>query len=163
MFSGSIPKAATLSAWVDTATKWRRTASSSPSCPTSQSRALLAFVSVSIVENVFEETMNKVSAGSRSRVASAMSAPSTFDTNRNVIERSEKSRNASVPIAGPRSDPPIPMFTTARILAPVDPVHAPERTRSANAPIFRRTAWTPGTTFTPSTSMTESAGARRAT
>ncbi len=54
----------------------------------SQSRALIAFVIVSSVVNVFEETMKRVSAGSRSRVASRKSAPSMFDTNRNVSARS---------------------------------------------------------------------------
>ena len=42
-------------------------------------------VIVSSVVNVFDETMNSVSAGSRSRVASTKSVPSTFETKRNVI------------------------------------------------------------------------------
>ena len=46
MFSVSIPKPLTASAFVDTATKWRATAASSPSAPTSQARALRAFVNV---------------------------------------------------------------------------------------------------------------------
>ena len=48
----------------------------------SQSRAVRAFVSVSIVVKVFETTTKGVVSGSRSRVASAKSAPSTFETNR---------------------------------------------------------------------------------
>jgi len=44
-------------------------------------------VSVSSVVKVFEQTMNRVSAESRSRVASAKSVPSTFETKRNVISR----------------------------------------------------------------------------
>ena len=51
-------------------------------------RALCALVIVSSVVNVFDETMNSVSAGSRSRVASAKSVPSTFETKRKVIARS---------------------------------------------------------------------------
>ena len=47
-------------------------------------RAVWALVIVSSVVNVFDETMNSVSAGSRSRVASAKSVPSTLETNRNV-------------------------------------------------------------------------------
>ena len=43
---------------------------------------------VSRVVKVFDETMNRVSAGSRSRVASTKSVPSTLDTNRNVRARS---------------------------------------------------------------------------
>ncbi|GAQ73974.1 hypothetical protein T45_05740 [Streptomyces turgidiscabies] len=74
---------------------------------------------VSIVVNVFDATMNSVSAGSRSRTASCRSAPSTFDTNRNVNSRAVNARNASYAIAGPRSEPPIPMLTTFRIRRPV--------------------------------------------
>jgi hypothetical protein len=79
----SIPNAATRSALVETATKWRATAASSPpSCPSSHFRAVRAFVIVSCVVNVFETTMNSVSSARRSRVASAKSVASTFDTNR---------------------------------------------------------------------------------
>jgi len=46
-----------------------------------------AFVIVSSVVKVFDDTMNNVSAGSRSRVASAKSVPSTFDTKRKVMSR----------------------------------------------------------------------------
>ena len=53
-----------------------------------QSRAVRALVIVSSVVNVLEETMNSVSAGSRSRVASAKSVPSTFETKRKVRSRS---------------------------------------------------------------------------
>jgi hypothetical protein len=45
-------------------------------------------VIVSSVVKVFEETMNSVSAGSRSRVASAKSVPSTLETKRKVRSRS---------------------------------------------------------------------------
>ena len=48
-------------------------------------RALLALVMVSSVVKVLEEIMNSVSAGSRSRVASTKSVPSTLETNRKVI------------------------------------------------------------------------------
>ena len=94
MFSGSMPNAFTPSAFVDTATKWFATASS-PSEATSHSRALCAFVRVSSVVNVFEEMTKSVRAGSRSRVASAMSAPSTLDTNRHAMSRCDTSSNAS--------------------------------------------------------------------
>ena len=56
--------------------------------PGTTSRAVRALVIVSSVVNVFEETMNSVSAGSRSRVASAKSVPSTFETKRKVMSRS---------------------------------------------------------------------------
>ena len=88
MLAGSMPNAATFSALVDTATKCRETAAGSPRASSSQALAVRALVRVSMVVKVLEQTMNRVSAGSRSRVASAMSAPSTLETNRNVIERS---------------------------------------------------------------------------
>ena len=87
MLAGSIPNSATRPPFVDTATKCLATASS-PRAAVSQARAERALVSVSTVPNVFEDTTNRVSAGSRSRVASHTSVPSTFDTNRNVIDRS---------------------------------------------------------------------------
>ena len=46
-----------------------------------------AFVIVSTVVNVLDETMTSVSAGSRSRVASAKSVPSTLETKRKVNSR----------------------------------------------------------------------------
>jgi len=70
MFAGSMPKATTPASLVDTATKWRATASSPhPSPSSNQERAARALVSVSKVVNVFEQTTNSVVAGSRSRVA----------------------------------------------------------------------------------------------
>ena len=69
-----------------------RRACSSPSAASSQSRAVRALVIVSSVVKVLDETMNSVSAGSRSRVASAKSVPSTLETKRNV-----RSRSAVVP------------------------------------------------------------------
>lgn len=120
MLSVSIPKSATFPALVDSATKCRATASGPAFSPaSSQDRAEVALVIVSIVVNVFDAMMNSVSAGSRSRTASWRSAPSTFDTNRTVRPRSVKERSASWAIAGPRSEPPIPMFTTFLIRLPV--------------------------------------------
>ncbi len=80
-----MPNRATSSAFVETATKCFAIAVSSPPRPrSSHARAVPAFVIVSRVVKVFEDTMKSVSAGSRSRVASRKSAPSTFDTKRNV-------------------------------------------------------------------------------
>ena len=120
-----------------------------------------ALVSVSSVVNVFDDTTNSVSAGSRSWVHSQKSVPSTLLTNWKVMSRRLKSRNASAAIAGPRSEPPMPMFTTFFTGLPVWPVHAPERTRSLKSAILRNTPCTCGTTFSPSTSMTAPSGARR--
>ena len=91
MFAGSIPNSATRCALVDTATKCLATASSparSPSPSSSQRRATFALVSVSSVPNVLDDTTTSVSAGSRSRVASATSVGSMLDTNRKVRSRS---------------------------------------------------------------------------
>ena len=89
MLAVSIPNFATSAAFVDTATKCLATAFSSPlRLVNSQARAVCAFVMVSNVVKVFDETMNRVSGGSRSRTASAKSVPSMLDTNRNVMVRS---------------------------------------------------------------------------
>ena len=87
MLAVSMPNLATSSALVDTATKCRATACSSPKAARHQSRAEWALVSVSSVVKVLEEMMNSVSAGSRPRRASAMSVPSTLETKRNVMSR----------------------------------------------------------------------------
>ena len=89
MLAVSIPKASTFSALVDTATKCLATSVSSPRPAISQSRAAPALVMVSSVVNVLLATMNNVSAGSRSLVASTTSVPSTLETNLNVMSRSE--------------------------------------------------------------------------
>ena len=57
----------------------------------------------------------------------------------------------------------MPMLTTLRIRLPVCPVHAPPRTRSAKSAIRSSTAWTSGTTFSPSTRIEAPRGARSAT
>ena len=89
MFAVSIPNSDTFAAFVETATKCLATALTSPPRPASSHwRALSAFVIVSSVVKVFDETMKSVSAGSRSRVASTRSVPSTFDTKRKVSARS---------------------------------------------------------------------------
>ena len=64
------------------------------SLPTSQARAVAALVIVSRVVKVLDETMNSVSAGSRSCVASRKFPPSTLETKRNVIDRSLYGCNA---------------------------------------------------------------------
>jgi hypothetical protein len=88
MLAVSIPNSDTFAAFVETATKCLATTLTSPPRPLSdQSRAVWALVIVSSVVKVFDDTMKRVSAGSRSRTASAKSVPSMLDTNRNVMER----------------------------------------------------------------------------
>ena len=89
MLAVSMPNFATSSALVETATKCLAVAACSPFRPaSSQSRAVCALVMVSSVVKVLEETMNSVSAGSRSCTASAKSVPSTLETKRKVMVRS---------------------------------------------------------------------------
>ena len=87
MLAVSIPNFSTPAVFVETATKCRATAFSSPSALSTHSRAVCALVMVSSVVKVLEQTMNKVSSAFRSRVASAKSVPSTFETKRKVMSR----------------------------------------------------------------------------
>ena len=95
MFAGSMPNFATSAPLVETATKCLRMADSSRSFASSHVRAVCAFVMVSIVVNVFDAMTKSVSSGSRSRVFSKKSAPSTLETNRQTISRSLYARSAS--------------------------------------------------------------------
>jgi hypothetical protein len=96
MLAVSMPNSATLAGLVETATKCLATARASPASPASdQSLALWAFVMVSSVVKVFDEMTKRVSAGSRSQVASAKSVPSTLETKRKVMARSAWCRSAS--------------------------------------------------------------------
>src|SRR5262249_62362023 len=89
MLATSMPNFFPSAALVETATKCLATDFSSPDRPASdQARAECALVIVSKVVKVLEETMNSVSAGSRSRTASAKSVPSTFHNHRDGIARS---------------------------------------------------------------------------
>ena len=82
-----MPNLATSAALVETATKCFATAAGSFKVLSAQSRAVRALVIVSRVVKVFDETMNSVSAASRSRTASAKSVPSMLETKRNVMSR----------------------------------------------------------------------------
>ena len=115
----------TSSALVDTATKCFATAASSPSVASDHSRAVRAFVIVSSVVNVFDAMMNSVSPGSRSRVASWKSVPSTFETKRNVIERSLKSAERGRGHARAEVAAADPDVHDVAMRSPVCPVHAP--------------------------------------
>ena len=90
-----MPKSATLSRAVDTATKCFATAGLAASSPSStapearnpsssQARASRALVRVSRVVKVLEATMNNVVSGLRSAVATARSVGSMLDTKRQV-------------------------------------------------------------------------------
>ena len=83
MLAGSMPNSSTASVGGhgdEVAGHGARRRSPSPS--SSHWRAAAALVRVSRVVNVFEQTTNRVSAGSRSWVLSYRSTGSMFDTNR---------------------------------------------------------------------------------
>ena len=80
MLPVSMPNAATASALVDSAAKWRATALSSGAACSSHSRAEAALVIVSSVVKVLEATRNSVVAGSSAFSVSQMSVPSTLET-----------------------------------------------------------------------------------
>ena len=84
MLSGAMSSFAPASTSAATPVKCRAEASS-PSVDAIHARAAFAFSAVSTVVIVFETTAKRVSLGSRSRVASARSAGSTFETKRTTI------------------------------------------------------------------------------
>ena len=65
-------------------------------------------------------------------------------------------------MTGPRSDPPMPMFTTSVNALPVNPFLFPEIILSEKLRMCSRTSDTSGTTFSPSTFMVSDFRARRA-
>ena len=165
----SMPNSETFSAFVETATKCLAMASFASSVPSSrwrlsrnQRRAACALASVSCVVKVFDATTKSVSAGSRSANFEVKSAGSTLETKRPEIPAVAKLRRACVAIAGPRSDPPMPIFTTVLIVWPVTPSHSPERKACAKSRIRARTSCTSAATFCSSTCRDSSAGRRSA-
>ena len=114
-----------------------------------QSRAVAALVIVSMVVKVLEATITSVRAGSSPRKVSAMSAPSTFDT-KCSRGPSWKGASARVAIAGPRSEPPMPMLMTS-VIGPPCPVNRPARSAVAKSHIRRWVRRSSGITSCPST------------
>jgi hypothetical protein len=108
---------------VDSATKCRATASGARSAASSQALAELALARVPGVVKVFEATMNSVVSGSR--LASSVPADVRgIDVGDEVHPHAFHRVGSSAwhTIAGPRSEPPMPMFTTSRIGLPVWPL-----------------------------------------
>src|SRR5262249_1059689 len=138
MFAGSMPNFLTSASAVETATKCLATARSSPSALTHHARAVRVVVSVSSVVNVFDATMNSVSAGSRSRVDATKSAPSTLDTKRSVSRGAAYARSAAVIMAGPRAEPPRPRLAMLRIGRSANPLQAPLRRRRVEHRVHAR-------------------------
>ena len=158
-----MPNCVTASALVETATKCFATAFASPSWPMLQSRAARALVSVSRVVKVFEQTMNSVSAASRSRVASTKSVPIDVGDEAKVevalavvAERLVGHHRTEVGAADADVD------DVADALAAVaQPLPAAHRVGECGHAIEHRVDL--GTTSTPSTTICSPCGARSAT
>ena len=142
--SASMPNLATSSAFVETATKCLATAASSPPRPRSNhARAVLRvrhrLEGRERLRGHDEERLRGVEVARRLDEVGAVDVRHEAERPRPPL----KARSASYAMTGPRSDPPIPMFTTLRIRRPCDPPravpHAPRRTRpSGRAPRARR-------------------------
>ncbi len=109
---------------------------------------------VSTVVKVLEAMMNSVRAGSSRRRVSARWAASTFDTK---CKRGPSwyGAKAAVTMAGPRSEPPMPMLTTSVIWPAA-------RMVSAKVQKARSVAATSGITSAPSVAIGGLGGARSA-
>mmetsp|Transcript_13495 Transcript_13495/g.39841 ORF Transcript_13495/g.39841 Transcript_13495/m.39841 type:complete len:243 (-) Transcript_13495:104-832(-) len=163
MFSGGMPNLEQPSVLVESATKCLATADSGAPALRNQALAEWALVMVSWVVKVLEATMKSVVSACTLRRVSAMCVPSTLLTKWTVMSRLEKGLSASVTMTGPRSEPPIPMFTTSVIFFPVWPFQSPECTRPTKASILASTSLTPGITSLPSTRIGVLARLRSAT
>mmetsp|Transcript_19906 Transcript_19906/g.52132 ORF Transcript_19906/g.52132 Transcript_19906/m.52132 type:complete len:273 (-) Transcript_19906:100-918(-) len=168
--AGSMPKAAVLSrAELHATTCWRTMLSLSASMPSvSHLRMVRALSMVSAVVKVLDTMTTRVVSGSRPAVARLKSTGSTFARKRSVrpsaaAEAAGSVLRASQRNSGPRYEPPMPTATTVVSGLPVEPSHAPLRTRSLKSAMASSTVCTSATMSTPSTSMgAEPLGARSA-
>ena len=151
MFLVSIPNPATPSAFVLTATKCFATSSWLPPLFKNQFFALLAFCMVSCVVKVLEAIMNSVVSASTFFSTSCKSAPSTLATKWKFSSSVTNGFNAFMTILGPKSDPPIPIFTTSVMRLPLCPFQFPDRTSLEKVANFAHESLTPGITSSPST------------
>ncbi|MNT18876.1 hypothetical protein D3C72_1541030 [compost metagenome] len=136
----SIPNLAAASVLVVSAQKCReidKTAarSSLPPCATNHSRAECALTMVSSVVNDLEATRNKVDSGLTCASTWPSSWPSTFETKWKRLPSIRQSSSALTTMAGPRSEPPMPILTMSVICGLA-------RTCSASASIWFRLTWT---------------------
>ena len=160
-----MPKFDTSRLFVDSATKCCETTASGSwevTALRTQSRACCALDIVSAVVKVLDAIMKRVASGSHRLRVSTKSAGSTFDTKKNAMFGWVNARSASWAMAGPKSDPPMPIFTTDSILFPVNPRQSPLRTRSARTDMRSSTECTASTMSTPSTTNWEFRGRRNA-
>ena len=102
-----------------------------------QRLAEAASVRVSCVVKVLLCTMNKVREASKGAKVVAKLQGSTFDTwctrTAGAFNSADNWLSASVAMRGPRSEPPMPRFTTSVMAWPLKPCSSPWRKRSAKS------------------------------
>ena len=118
-----------------------------------QARAARALVSVSSVVKVLEQMMNSVRSGSACSSRSASWQPSTLEANATLGAPALYCLSACTAMAGPRSEPPIPMFTTSAKLWSLLERMIPWRTSSAKLSMCSRSARTCAPISSPATSI----------
>ena len=145
-----MPKRCTSAALVDTATKWRADGARRPARrparrgPRRVGHRLLGGEGL---RGHDEERRGRIDSR---RSVSSRCAPSTFETKCIRGPSRPYGVRASVTIAGPRSEPPMPRLTTSVMRSPLAPVHVPDRTAVLNARTCARAASTSGITSRPS-------------
>ena len=85
-----------------------------------------AFCAVSKVLKDLEATIKSVVSGLSVSITSSKCVGSKFDTKCIFKSLALKSTKASHTNSGPKSEPPIPIFTMSLIFWPVNPFHSPE-------------------------------------
>ena len=115
IFSGAMPNFRTSASLVEIATKCFSICASSIAASRNHLRAVCALVIVSCVVKVFDAIMKSVVSGERPFSVSAICVPSMFETKCVLICGLRYGTSASVTMTGPRSEPPMPMFTISVI------------------------------------------------
>ena len=110
-----MPNSAAAATLLVRATKWRAT--SWPPLALNQASAERALTIVSKVVKLLDATTKSVVSGFKGASTAVNSWPSTFDTKWKRLPGITKSCKATTAICGPRSEPPMPMFTTSVICA----------------------------------------------
>ena len=147
---------ATSAAFVETATKCLATAASSPPSAVEQplARGVRVGERLERRERLGGDDEERLLRVEVARRLGEVGAVDVGDEARDDRRAARSARARAYAIAGPRSEPPMPMLTTAADrLAGVALPLAASGPRSQNAAIRSSTACTSGTTFSPSTSI----------
>ena len=110
-----MPQALAASTLVVSAAKWRAT--SVPPPASNQALADCALAMVSAVVKVLDAMRNRVVSGRSVRSTVSSAWPSTLETKCKRLPGWAWAASASTAICGPRSEPPMPMFTTSVMAA----------------------------------------------